>query len=233
MRGKYVFGTLGIAAICSSAGMRAAPSAKQYGQIPARNLFGLHEPVQPTNEPVKPQLPKVSLSGISTINNKLAFLKLQPLSKPGEQPQSEQSLMLTEGQREAGIEVLEINEKAGTIRINNVGTEMTIGFDKDAGKVASGPPPGSGPGPAGAPPNIGAKIRAMHPGVSGYQRMIPTRNGGQVPAQAEPPPPSAQTPAQPLIQQPNAPTEKPLTPEEQAVLKDLEQAAQGVQTQPR
>lgn len=232
MRGKYIFGTLGIAAFCSSAGIRAESVAEQYQQIPKRNLFGLHDPPVQTNEPVKLQLPKVQLNGIATTPSKLAFLKAQFPAKPGEQPQDEQSYTLGEGQREGGIEVLEINEKAGTIRVNNVGTEMTIGFDKNAGKVASTPP--RGPVSSRVPPNLGARIRSMNPGVSGYQRMIPTRPGQQVPGQAEPPPPSAQTSVQPLIQPPNAPAEKPMTPEEQAILKELEQqAAQAAPAQPR
>jgi hypothetical protein len=220
-------------ALCSGAkGVEAASSAEDYRQISARNLFGLHEPVQQTNEPVKPQLPTIKLSGIVTVPSKLAFLKAQSPTKPGEQPQSEQSYTLGEGQREGVIEVLEINAKAGTIRVKNAGTEMTVGFDKDAGKVASGLPPG--PGPAGAPPNIGAKIRAMNPGTTGFQRMLPTKPGQQLPGQAQPPsPPSAQTPNQPLIQQQGAPSEKPLTPDEQAILRELEQAAQGAPPQPK
>jgi hypothetical protein len=230
MRGKYIFGTVGIAALCTSANLGAEPASEQYGQIPARNLFGLHEPVVQTNEPVKPQLPKIQLNGIATTPSKIAFLKAQSPAKPGEQPQGEQSYTLGEGQREGGIEILEINEKAGTIRVNNAGTEMTIGFDKDAGKVGGTPPPG--PTTSRVPPNIGAKIRSMNPGVSGYQRMIPTTT--QVPAQSQPPSaPSAQTPVQPLIQQPNAPAETPMTPEEQAVMRELERAAQAAPAQPR
>lgn len=231
MRGKHIVSVLGIVALCSGArGIEPASSAELYGKIPERNLFGLHDPVQPTNEPVKPQLPSVKLQGIATVPAKLAFLKTQPLTKPGEQPQSEQSYTLGEGQREGGIEVLEINEKTSTIRLKNAGTEMTVGFDKDAGKVASTPPPG--PVSSRVPPTIGAKIRSLNPGVSGYQRMTPTRTGEQVPPQAQAP--SAQTPAQPLIQQPNAPAEKPMTPEEQAILKELEQqAAQAAPAQPR
>jgi hypothetical protein len=123
---------------------------------------------------------------------------------------------------------LEINEKAGTIRVNNSGTEMTIGFDKDAGKIA-GPPSG----PAGAP-NIAGGGKGMNPGTSGYQRMIPTRTGRQVPAAIEPPlPPTPQATGQTLLQKQSAPAGKPLTSEEQAILRELEQAAQGAQTQPR
>jgi hypothetical protein len=154
---------------------------------------------------------------------------VQSPPKPGEQQQGEQSFMLTEGQREGGIEILEIDEKAGTIRVNNSGTEMTIGFDKDAGKVAK-TPPSAQPGV----PNIGERIRGANAGTSGYQRMIPARTGRQVPAAAEPPlPPSTPATGQPLIQRQYAPPDKLLTPEEQAILRELEQAAQGAPTQPR
>jgi len=228
---KCIFGTL--AALSLSFGtnvLSGASSMEVYGQIPARNLFGLHEPVQQKVDPPPLQLPKITLNGINTINGKLVFLKVQYPAKPGEKQQSEESLTLTEGQREGVIELLEINEKAGTIRVNNSGTEMTIGFDKDAGKVASNPPPG--PQPTGGPPNIAARIRSMNPGTSGYERMIPTRTGQQVPAMAEP---ILQNSAvgQGLIQGQNQPAEKPLTPEEQAVLRELEKAAQENQLQPK
>jgi hypothetical protein len=229
--GKYIL-VLGIAAYCAEAGVvGGASSAEQYEKIPQRNLFGLREPVQPTIESPKPQLPKITLSGITTMGSKLVFLKVQFPPKPGEQ-QGEQSFMLTAGQREGGIEILEINENAKTIRVNNFGTEMTIGFDKDAAKVAGAPPPG--PGPAGAPPNIANRIRAANPASSGFQRMVPTRTGRQVPAMAEPPPAApGQVPAQTIIQQQTAPSGKPMTAEEQAVLRELEQAAQGTPTQPQ
>jgi hypothetical protein len=230
-QGKYIVGALAIAAFCPSTNrLGAAASADYYKQIPTRNLFGLHDQVVVVQPPIPPALPKVVLSGITTMGNKLAFLKVQsPPPKPGEQQQAEQSFMLMEGQREGDIEILEIDEKAGTVRVNNSGTEMTIGFDKDAAKVAKSPPSAQ-PGI----PNIPGAGRGMNPGVSGYQRMIPTRTGRQVPAGPEPPLPPSTTPTgQPLIQPQNAPTEKPLTPEEQAILKELEQAAQSGSGQPR
>jgi len=228
MRGRFIFGALAIVAFCPSANvLSAAAAARDYSQIPVRNLFGLHEPVVQTIEPPKPQLPKIVLTGITTMGSKLVFLKVQFPAKAGEQPQGEQSFMLTEGQREGGIEILEINDRAGTIRVNNSGTEMTIGFDKDADKIAKSPPAAQ-PGA----PNIAGGGRAMNPGTSGYQRMIPTRTGRQVPAAAEPPPlPPSPTPGQTLLQKQS--TEKPLTPEEQAILRELEQAAQSGPKQPR
>jgi hypothetical protein len=230
MRGQFIFGALVIAALCCGLKvLSAAASADYYHQIPARNLFGLHEPPQVQPEIVKPQLPKIILNGITTMGSKLVFLKVQFPPKPGEQQLTEQSFMLTEGQREGGIEILEIDEKAGTIRVNNSGTEMTIGFDKDASKVAK-TPPSAQPGV----PNIAERVRGMNPGTSGFQRMIPTRTGRQVPAGAEPPlTPSTPATGQTLIQRQNAPTDKPLTPEEQAILRELEQAAQGTPPQPR
>jgi hypothetical protein len=227
MRGRFIFGALVIVAFFFSAKVFSAAAARDYSQIPVRNLFGLHEAEIKREEVIPPPLLKIVLNGITTMGSKLVFLKVQFPQKAGEQPQAEQSFMLTEGQREGGIEILEINERAGTIRVNNFGTEMTIGFDKDAAKIAKSPP-ATQPGA----PNIAGGGRAMNPGTSGYQRMIPTRTGRQVPAGAEPPPlPPSPTPGQTLLQKQSS--EKPLTPEEQAIMRELEQAAQGVPKQPR
>src|SRR5882762_2793979 len=164
-QGKYIIGALAIVAFCPSAKLTSAVGATQdYSKISVRNLFGLHEIVQPPPEIVKPQLPKIVLNGITTMGSKLVFLKVQFPPKAGEQPQAEQSFMLTEGQREGGIEILEINERAGTVRVNNFGSEMTIGFDKEADKIAKSPP-------GTQPPSLAGGGRAMNPGTSGYQRM--------------------------------------------------------------
>jgi hypothetical protein len=228
MRGRFIFGALAMVAFFSSAKVFSAAAARDYSQIPVRNLFGLHEPVIEREKVIPPPLPKIVLNGITTMGSKLVFLKVQFPAKAGEQPQGEQSFMLTEGQREGGIEILEINDRAGTIRVNNSGTEMTIGFEKDADKIAKSPP-ATQPGI----PNVAGGARAMNPGTSGYQRMVPTRTGRQVPAGAEAPPLpiSAPTPGQTLLQKQS--TEKPLTPEEQAILRELEQAAQSGPKQPR
>jgi hypothetical protein len=230
MRGHFIVGALAIVAFYPSTKMlSAAASADYYKQIPVRNLFGLHEQVAVVQDPIPPALPKIVLSGITTMGSKLAFLKVQFPQKAGEQPQGEQSFMLTEGQRESGIEILQIDEKAGTIRVNNFGNEMTIAFDKDAEKTAKSPPTAQ-PGI----PGLASGGRAMNPGTSGYQRMIPTRTGRPVPAGAEPPlPPTPSPTGQPLLQKQSASGDKPLTPEEQAILKELEQAAQGNPQTPR
>src|SRR5215467_8816396 len=87
----------------------------QYNAIPERNVFGLRPPPSdplPTNPPA--QLPKITLTGITTIlGNKRALMMLAPPNlKPGEMSH-EISLILTEGQRELEVEVLQIDEKRG------------------------------------------------------------------------------------------------------------------------
>jgi len=137
-----------------------------YQGIVDRNVFGLKSPLPPPSlESTKPPPPKVWLTGITTIlGNNRALLKMTPPAKPGE-PAREQSFTLGEGERDGDIEVLEINEKARTVKIEDFGTIMTLDFDKDGVKVAvgavGGPPggparpvgpgPGPGPGPGGNP----------------------------------------------------------------------------------
>ena len=107
--------------------------------IAERNLFGL-TPKPPPYVPEKPSppLPKVKLTGITTIlGNKLALLKVQFPPQPRE-PAKDKSYILGEGQRDGPIEVLEINEKLDKVKMDNSGTVMEITFEKPA---PSPPPP--------------------------------------------------------------------------------------------
>ena len=89
-----------------------------YQGIVDRNVFGLKPPPPPPDpESTEPPPPKVFLTGITTIlGSKRALLKMTPPAKPGE-PAREQSFTLREGQRDGDIEVLEINEKVGAVKI--------------------------------------------------------------------------------------------------------------------
>ncbi len=134
-------------ALCRPAAAVAPEPQTGYRGIVDRNIFGLKPPPEPAQPPnTAQQLPKILLTGITTIlGNKLALLKLQPPpAKAGEQLK-EEPLMLTEGQREGPVEVLQIDEKAGAVRVNNSGTVTTLTFEKDAPKIA--------PAPAMAAPN--------------------------------------------------------------------------------
>lgn len=117
-----------------------------FGDIQQRNLFGLKSAEPKIDTPVPPKLPRLILTGITTIlGNKRALLKQlpPPESKAPAQGQ-ELLLMLTEGQREGAVEVLQIDERAGAVKVSNSGTVMTLTFEKD------GPKP-----PVSAPPNQG------------------------------------------------------------------------------
>jgi hypothetical protein len=148
----------------------AADNSSPYQGIVERNVFGLKPPPPPPDpESTKPPPPKIFLTGITTIlGNKRALMKMTPpVTKPGEQPK-EQAFTLAEGEREGGLEVLEIDEKAGTVKVNNYGTVATIDFESNGVKAAPGPAPGAVPMP-GMPP-------AMRPGLP-----VPGAMGGANP----------------------------------------------------
>jgi hypothetical protein len=238
--GKWVGGALVGLTVCLSArAVAPGSSTNQYDRISARNVFGLKDPPPVVVPPLPEQpRPKIILTGITTmLSNKLAFIRVQFPAKPGE-PAKEQSMMLAEGQREAGIEVLQIDEKAGRIQVNNLGMEMPVTFDKDALKTAT--TANLNTNPAGAPPNPFAAIPPTGATPSSpsnpLQRPLPFRNlhlaapavpplPGSAPraaAIAQPAPTAAAQPAAaPSVQ------EKPLTAEEQQILNELERSANG------
>jgi hypothetical protein len=122
-----------------SAASAAGPafSGNPYHNISERNVFGLRPP-QPAHpgHPSAP-VPKIMLTGITTIfGDKRALLKVQFPAQPP-RPAKEQSCILTEGQRDGVIEVLRINAKTEKVKVDNSGTVMEITFDKPS----PAPPP--------------------------------------------------------------------------------------------
>ncbi len=142
----------------------AATSAdKPYTTIVARNMFGLLPiPPQDTNPPAPPvePPPKITPNGIMTIFGRdQALFKVANKPKPG-QPAKEDSYVLSEGERQDGIEVVKINHESGSITFDNHGTiqELSLVPAKDTGSAPGGGGPGMGvpmggiprPGPMGA-----------------------------------------------------------------------------------
>ncbi len=149
-----------------------------YKAITDRNVFGLKPPPpppDPTAEANKTPPPKITLTGITTIfGNKQALMKTPPGAvKPGEQPR-EQSYILAEGQREGDMEVIQIDEKAGSVKLVYAGTPVTLTFEKDGTKGAPGGAPGAVPPPGGMMPP-GGPGRLPFPGTDGTIKTIPTR----------------------------------------------------------
>jgi len=155
-------------------------SNNPYQAIADRNAFSL-KPAPPPPEIEKPKTPppKITLTGITTrAGKKKVFLKTPGApGKPGEQAK-EQYYEIAEGVTDRDIEVLEINPKAGTVRIKYEGTEIPLNF-VDNGAKAIAPPPGQ-PGQPGVPGMIPAPGVMPAPGQNGGApgsnvRPLPTR----------------------------------------------------------
>jgi len=102
------------------------PARNPFQPIVTRNVFRLQPiPQQPVVKP-RPALPAIRLIGITTIlGDKRAILRVRLPANYGETVR-EQSLILIEGNSEGAITVTEIDEIAGTVRLNNSGTMMLL-----------------------------------------------------------------------------------------------------------
>lgn len=212
------------------------PAPVQYQSITERNVFGLHAPptqAPPTNAP--PQLSKITLTGITTIlGNKRALMKVLPIAlKPGDAAK-ELSLILTEGQRESEIEVLQIDELAGRVKVNNAGTVMILTFEKDGSKLPATPGPAAIPNAPSPLPVAGVTnpyIPAPTPAATA--RRFPGRNPrlpmtpplpGVTGAAAATPVGGVPTPTGlvPTPVQTASPAEQEITAEEQAIVQEIQ-----------
>jgi hypothetical protein len=149
-----------------------------YSGIVERNVFSLKDP-PPPKPPAPPPAPpvKITLTGITTIlGNKRALMRAAIPPKPPE-PAKEESYMLAEGQRDGTVEVLAIDEKAGTVRISNGGTIEMLDFINNGAKVVNAPTPVAGMSPPGMP-TMPAPPAAMTPSGVAPRSSIPTRNPG-------------------------------------------------------
>ena len=121
----------GVAAKASGPSQTGNP----YQVIAQRNIFGLRPPTpaQKVEAPPAP-LPNVVLTGITTLlGEKRAFLEITPLTRPPQPPKPE-ACILTEGQREGEVQVVQIDPKAESVKILNTGVEMTLTFEKNGRK---------------------------------------------------------------------------------------------------
>lgn len=98
-----------------------------YDAIAKRNLFHLQPAVVAEAPPPKSTpLPKLTLTGVTTIlGRRVAFITISGV-KAGDAPQS---LMVTEGEVVNGIEVKSIDERAGIVNVVNGGEWQILDFD--------------------------------------------------------------------------------------------------------
>ena len=116
--------------------------------ITNRNLFSLKAPVDPATlvTPLPPpNVPKVMLTGITTLMGGKRCILRVPVPARGQTPAKEVSLFKAEqDSMEEGIQVLEIDIATSRVKINNNGTEQTLDIIKDSPKSPA--PPAAVPG---------------------------------------------------------------------------------------
>jgi hypothetical protein len=109
-----------------------------YGTIVDRNVFGLKPvPPPPPAEPEEPAPQRITLTGITTIlGDKRVLLKTERTQTADGLQKPQQFYILTIGQREGSIEVVDIDEKTGNVTLNNSGIMMTLNIDRDGPKLS-------------------------------------------------------------------------------------------------
>ncbi|HZQ48078.1 MAG TPA: hypothetical protein VFC07_13760 [Verrucomicrobiae bacterium] len=121
-----------------------------YSAIVDRNVFDLKDPPPPPKDlpPTNAPPPNVTLTGImSMFGKKQALFMVQKTASPGKAPDAAASYIMCEGQRQEGLEVLEIDQKGAKVKIKNDGIVSTLTFE--AAK------PGPGGGAMNPPPHMG------------------------------------------------------------------------------
>jgi hypothetical protein len=130
-----------------------------YQQINERNAFNLKPLPPPGPDPATlaaTQQVNITFTGITSFNGvKKAYFRLPDGTKPGQFTYP----TIREGERDGILEVVTINEKAGSVVVKNAGAPMTLTFEANGNKV-------TGPMAAIAPP----------PGVSALPGSVPVPN---------------------------------------------------------
>ncbi|MDB6122237.1 MAG: hypothetical protein JWQ71_1230 [Pedosphaera sp.] len=151
--------------------------------IVERNVFDLRPPPPPASATASnTPPPNVKLTGIATIlGKKQALFMVQEAATPGKGPNKELSYILTEGQREGAVEVVEINEKANTVRIKNDGNISLLTFETPKLPTAAAMPTSLGlgaPNAGGARPNyVTPQTTGTIPAPTGYGQAAGVNNG--------------------------------------------------------
>ncbi len=126
---------------------KTAEDANPYDAIVERNVFDLKDP-PPTNAPAvtNEPPPNVKLTGIMTIfGHKQALFMVQKSGQPGKAPEPEVSYILSEGQRQEGLEVMEIDSAKKKVKIKNDGIVSTVTYETPKAGGLGGAHPGHDP----------------------------------------------------------------------------------------
>jgi hypothetical protein len=130
---------LGAAAAATEAKVTNAAINHFSGSIVASNVFDLN-PRTTAPQQTNPAVRRFFLAGIVTITGKKALIDTELQAKPGE-PVKEEHFILAEGERKGDLEVVTIDEKAGTVKVTWAGIPGSLNFSDNAMKAASAPAP--------------------------------------------------------------------------------------------
>lgn len=104
---------------------RAVLVGEDFSTIARKNVFRLSPPKSgPKPEELKPELPQLTLQGVTTIlDSRQALLKIQSKAKL---TATEVCCILGEGQERDGVQVLRIDMESGTVWLTNQGTGQML-----------------------------------------------------------------------------------------------------------
>jgi hypothetical protein len=157
-RGKSIACAVLLGSLTAGTVSAVVDASNPYYKIIDRNPFGLNPP--PTNTPPPPPPPPPSnlkltgISGQTVLESKRVFLIV---TEPGGKTANK---MLREGERDGALEVVAIDEQAGSVKVINAGVPSTITFETHGNKAAAVPIPGT---PGVPPPGIGMPPAQPHP----------------------------------------------------------------------
>ena len=152
--GKIIACLLGGLAL--TAGVRAddvLPPGDPYATVVARNIFGLNPPPPANANSLNTDPPpKIIPNGIMTIFGEVQVLfKVAGAPKPGGPPPTDESYILSEGQRQDDIEVVKIDEKNSIVTFNNHGETQELPLVVTQPSSTPSPTTAGPTGGAGAP----------------------------------------------------------------------------------
>jgi hypothetical protein len=106
----------------------SAVASTEFSTIVGKNVFRLSPPKPERNAEVKPELPVVSLQGLSMLlNSRQALLGIQTSRKaagPGI------NCVLSEAQEQNGVRILRIDTQTATVWLTNQGVEQILSLKR-------------------------------------------------------------------------------------------------------
>lgn len=162
---------LAVGVFCGVSAGFALTENNPYAAIGGRNVFALKPPVAVTNIGTAAVTAPagLELQGFTTILGRpQVLIKMKVPPRPPE-PAKDRSLVMDVGQREGDVEIVEMDTRAGIVKLKNQGNLVSLNLKDNSSKLAPGPalPAPPVPQPAGMiPPPASGSLAPGGGGVS-------------------------------------------------------------------